>query len=90
MGLDIFINNPSRFPLEIWKNSGNSEHMITRTEPRYTDTTKDLYDIDNLSFEYEYIYGLDSYSFERPPSYYTSVEEFLNKVFLEMKSIMQA
>ncbi|CAD8132156.1 unnamed protein product [Paramecium pentaurelia] len=90
MGLDIFINNPSRFPLEIWQNSGNSEHMIARTEPRYTDTTKDLHDIDNLSFEYEYIYGLDSYSFERPPSYYTNVEEFLNKIFLEMKSIMQA
>ena len=88
MAFDIFINNPKRYPLELWKNSGNSEHMIARTEPKYTDTTRDLYDIDNLSFEYEYIYALDSYSFERTPSYYTSAEEFINKVFLEMKSVM--
>lgn len=90
MAFDIFIKNPKRYPLELWKNSGNPEHMIARTEPKYTDTTRDLYDIDNLSFEYEYIYALDSYSFERSASYYTNAEEFINKVFLEMKSVMQA
>lgn len=88
MAFDIFINNSKRLPLDVWVNSGNSEHMIARTDPRFTDTTRDLFDTDNLSFEFEYLYALDSYSFERSPSYYTDAEEFINKVFLEMKSVM--
>lgn len=88
MAFDIFINNSSRYPLEIWKNGGDSEHMIARTDPKYTDTTKDLHDFDNLSFEFEYMYALDSYSFARPTNYYTVVEEYLNKIFMEMKSVM--
>lgn len=42
MGFDIFLNNPTRFPLEIWHNSGNPEHMIARTDPKFTDTTREL------------------------------------------------
>lgn len=88
MAFDIFLNNSNRYPLEIWKNSGNAEHMIARTDPKYTDTTRDLRDVDNLSFEFEYIYALDSYTYERSPNYYSRVEEYLNKLFLEMKSVM--
>lgn len=91
MAFDMFINNPTRFPLEVWSNPiGDVEHMIVRTEPRYTDSSHSLRDMDNLSFEYEYIYGLDSHMFERSPGYYERVEEFLNKLFMELKSVMSA
>lgn len=91
MSFDIFVNNPTRYPLEIWVNPiQDLEHMIVRTDPRYTDTTRELRDTENLSFEYEYIYALDTYMFERSPGYYTNVEEYLNKLFMEMRSIMLA
>ena len=91
MSFDIFVNNPTRYPLEIWVHPiQDLEHMIVRTDPRYTDTTRELRDTENLSFEYEYIYALDTYMFERAPGYYTNVEEYLNKLFMEMRSIMLA
>lgn len=58
-GLDLLLNNSERLPLSVWNNTGDPEHLIARTEPTYLDTTRELRDTNNLSFEYEMIYALD-------------------------------
>jgi len=58
-GLDVLLNNSERLPLSVWNNSGDLAHAIVRTEPTYLDTTKELRDTENLTFEYELIYALD-------------------------------
>jgi hypothetical protein len=59
VGFDILINNSERLPLSIWNNKGDVEHMIFRTEPTFLDTTRELRDTENLTFDYELIYALD-------------------------------
>jgi hypothetical protein len=59
LAMDVLVNNSERYPLSVWNNKGNVEHMIVRTEPAFTDTTESLRDPDNLELEYELIYALD-------------------------------
>jgi hypothetical protein len=58
-GLDILLNNSERLPLSIWNNKGDTEHVIVRAEPTYLDTTRELRDTENLTFDYELLYALD-------------------------------
>ena len=89
LALDVFTNTSDRYPLSVWNNKGNVEHMLVRTEPAFTDTTESMRDPDNTDLEYEMIYALDhrpfyleEYESNRAKmllnQYYSSVEEFLN------------
>ena len=58
-GLDLLLNNSERLPLDVWNNAGDPQHLIVRVEPSYLDTTKEIRDTENLTFDYELIYAID-------------------------------
>ncbi|KAL4430099.1 hypothetical protein ABPG74_013546 [Tetrahymena malaccensis] len=99
IAFDTLINNSDRYPL-LWDNEGNPDNIIVKMKTTFLNKTEQLRDPNNLTFDYGKFYALDSglscvnskseQGLRALSKYYIKLENFLNDLFLDMKSVMLA